>query len=86
MMKDNLDRYFCISVDPSICKGGKIYLKADYVQIGTDGSVRFMKNGDDVIADTIIFSVASGKWISFYVASQIDGGACCVEHWEGEDE
>lgn len=74
--------YWCIKVPVPVSGNGEIYVYADEMEIGSDGSLRAIKQIDEGHHYNLV--LASGSWLVFYAASLLDGSAVAVEHWEGE--
>jgi hypothetical protein len=78
------DFYYCVKVTKDLSPDGEIYIYADDVNTGRDGSL-FLWHRDlekqSVFPNMII---PNGKWLAIFSASCLDGHAVAVEHWKGE--
>jgi hypothetical protein len=76
-------RYWCCKVTADVSLTQEIYVTADYPHINLDGSISFLRTGDDgTILPNLI--IPAGKWWAVYGASYLDGSAVAVDHWIGE--
>jgi hypothetical protein len=81
MLKDNLKYYWRVHVPFEIAKDGVVYLLADEAEVGISGELKFIKHSESIHEDSNVACFAAGQWTCYFAASQIDGSACCVEHW-----
>lgn len=74
--------YWCVETDVDV-----IWLFADDAEVTYNGDLLFLKKyEDDWEKSTVNFAFPNGKWIRFFAASVIDGGAVALEHREQKKE
>ena len=69
--------YWCVEMST----GAKVFVHADVVRLD-DGVLSLLRDRGAEHATEVNFAAAPGSWRSIYAASQLDGHAVAVEHWD----